>query len=174
MSNTKLETIKSDNTNNTNDELLIEQNETNNVDDGFTVVKTKKYLKKDKKIKIEVTRDLIIKNEKVTEIFEKYKPISSMLFGSYARNTHNSGSNINIIIIWNYKQKLIIETATEYIKNELFKLFNKKIEIMSMILKKNDYNNNSNYITNIYADSHIIYGDHQKDNIFNSMIYNKN
>jgi predicted nucleotidyltransferase len=178
MSDTILETTLYNHINNELSMIHAEQTvttqnncENNCEDDGFTTVKIKKRSNKEKKTQNIVTQDLITKNEKVTEIFEKYKPMSVMLYGSYARNTYNSGSNINIIIIWNYKQKLIIETSTEKIKNELFQLFNKKIEIMSMILKKNDYNNNSNYITNIYADSHVIYGDKLKDNIFNSMIF---
>ena len=141
--------------------------------DGFTVVvnKKKNKVKVNDTSSVTVTQKLIIENEKIKKIFKKYNAVSVLLFGSYSRNSHNENSDINLLILWNGKQKSIINDAIIDIKNELSNIFNKKIDILPMLIKNSNYYNDNYFITNIYSDAIVIYGDNAKDNVFNSVIY---
>ena len=139
-------------------------------EDGFITVPKKKYSNKTKIQQTILKQSSIIENSEAKEIFEKYNPLSVILYGSYAKNNFNSNSDINIVILWNSKQKNIINSSTIDIKQKLEKIFNKKIEILPMLIKKNYYNDNY-FITSIYSDAIVIYGNNAIDNIFNSEIY---
>ena len=148
--------------------------ESNIDDEGFTTINRKKRKDKSSIKPVVLTRDLIIKNEELKLIFNKYEPFSVLLYGSYSRNNPGTNSDINLVIIWNYKYKAQIKNAVENIKSDAFNIFNKKIEILPMILKKNNCFGSDNYfISNIFADAISIYGNQTIDNIYNSAIYNE-
>ena len=153
-----------DNTVTNNNQSIID-------DDGFIKIATKVKKIKNKIPEIMFDRNFIITNENMNNVFKKYDPFSAMLYGSYARNNHGSSSNINILILWNYKQRSSIDSYSIQIKKELFDIYKKQIQILSMIVKKNNLNNTNYFMTNIHADTIIIYGNVARDNIFNSEIY---
>jgi len=94
----------------------------------------------------------------------QYNIRSAFLYGSVARGTHNDSSDIDILLIWN---KHVPNTIPEKIKHELSSLFQRKIDLVSMIYKKqlmldsdidDEYDQHANFLNNVMSDAIPIYG----------------
>ncbi len=162
----------------TTETTKTEKTEETNEDKFFTVKrKPQKNKEKNKNIQneneiIKLDKNIIINNVEAHAIFDKYKPQSVFLYGSFATNNFNNMSDINLLIMWNSDQKNMIDNSYELMAPELTKIFKRKISILPMILKKNGYlNMENNFLTNLYADSIYMYGDKYKENIFSCTFY---
>jgi predicted nucleotidyltransferase len=122
--------------------------------------------KNKKIIKNNLTRDQIIDKLKM---LEKYTPRLVVLYGSYSRNQNNSSSDIDILIIWN---KMPYNTKT--IKDELVSLFNKNVDLVSMLFVKTNKNiqdtQEIDFLDNILVDGIVIIGTNINDLKFSKII----
>ena len=133
-----------------------------------------------------LNKEIIKNNDKFIELIKSVDPISVILYGSYSTNKQTINSDIDLLIV--FKQKILnkyldIDNKIINLKKEIIKLFNKKLDIVVMIKTNKiqyniyDYNYdidyNNNFISNIYGDLYIIYGDTNKDIILESIKYKK-
>jgi predicted nucleotidyltransferase len=133
-----------------------------------------------------LNKEIIKNNDKFIELIKSVDPISVILYGSYSTNKQTINSDIDLLII--FKQKILnkyldIDNKIINLKEEIIKLFNKNLDIVVMIKTNKiqyniyeynydiDYNNN--FISNIYSDLYILYGDKHKDIILESFKYKK-
>jgi predicted nucleotidyltransferase len=137
-----------------------------------------------------LNKEIIKNNDKLIELIKSLDPISVILYGSYSRNKQTINSDIDLLII--FKKKILnkyldIDNKIINLKKEIIKLFNKNLDIVVMIKTNKiqykiydyeynynydiDYNNN--FISNIYSDLYIIYGNTNKDIILESIKYKK-
>ncbi|MCX6735564.1 MAG: nucleotidyltransferase family protein [Candidatus Parcubacteria bacterium] len=68
-------------------------------------------------------------SEKATPVFEKYGVRYAGLFGSYARGEENTESDVDILIGKGDKPLSLLDFVR--MKDELSKIFNKKVDIIS-------------------------------------------
>lgn len=95
-------------------------------EDGWTVVKKRQRGKKQLKEQIKLNGEEVIKQ---LLFLVKYKPRGVFLFGSTAKGTNTENSDLDILIIWNKRvPDYIID-----IKTEISDMFNKKVDLISMI-----------------------------------------
>lgn len=95
-------------------------------EDGWTIVKKKQRGKKPFKQQIKLNRDDVVKQ---LLCMVKYNPRGVFLFGSTAKGTNTEDSDLDILIIWNKRvPSYIID-----IKTEISNMFNKKVDLISMI-----------------------------------------
>lgn len=120
------------------------------------------------KIKTQTKRELLSKSfiiEKL-KLLEKYNPKLVVLYGSYARNEQKESSDIDVLVVWN---KL---PDTQEIKQELVKLFNRKVDLVSMLYKNKsvDFEYDKDFIDNIIVDGIIITGNNKYDILMSNII----
>ena len=133
-----------------------------------------------------LNKEFIKNNDKFIELIKSVDPISVILYGSYSTNKQTINSDIDLLIV--FKQKILnkyldIDNKIINLKKEIIKLFNKNLDIVVMIktnkLQYNiyDYNYdidyNNNFISNIYSDLYILYGNKHTDIILESFKYKK-
>jgi predicted nucleotidyltransferase len=95
-------------------------------DEGWTLVKKKQRNKKALKQQIKLNGDDVVKQ---LLYMVKYNPRGVFLFGSTAKGTNTEDSDLDILIIWNKRvPNYIID-----IKTEISNMFNKKVDLISMI-----------------------------------------
>lgn len=133
----------------------------------WTTVESKINKHTNNKFRMKSNKNNIINELK---LLNKYYPYMVVLFGSTARNTHNSESDIDILIVWNKK----VPNNLHDIKKDLELKFNKKVDLISMIFDGNliDFDNDNNFIENIICDGIMIIGSNLND-ILLSKIYSK-
>ena len=148
----------------------------------FILVENKKNKRKNKNVLESqattsvLTKDDIINNNNLQELFEHHKPFSVILYGNCLNTKIKSTNDIDIIMIWKKNQPS--DELIKKIKIEIEFILSRNIELISMRITntmqynigydnkyKNFENNDKMFIENIYADCLIIYGDNTVDNI---------
>ena len=148
----------------------------------FILVENKKNKRKNKNVLESqattsvLTKDDIINNNNLQELFEHHKPFSVILYGNCLNTKIKSTNDIDIIMIWKKNQPS--DELIKKIKIEIEFILSRNIELISMRITntmqynigydnkyKNFENNDKMFIENIYADGLIIYGDNTVDNI---------
>ena len=149
----------------------------------FILVENKKNKKRNKNTSENIvnqvnilTKEDIINNSSLNELFEHYKPFTVILFGTCINSKIKSTNEIDIIMLWKKNQPN--EEVFLKIKNDIEFILGRDVELINMRLTntmqynigydnkyKNYENNDKMFIENIYADGIIIYGDNTMDNI---------
>jgi predicted nucleotidyltransferase len=129
------------------------------MDNWIIVSKKKKIYKKI------IQREKLDKNYVIEQLLELFsfsnivydKPVAVFLFGSTAKGTNSKDSDVDILVIWNKK---VPENILD-IKNNLIMKFNRKVDLVCMILGNvlYDHNSSKNFIDNVVSDSISIFGD---------------
>ena len=107
---------------------------------------------------------------KTISIMLKYCPKTVIIFGSTARETHKTESDIDILVVW----KRIVPDNSVQIKLELETMFKKKVDLVNMIYIEKDYEEvgqRKDLIDNINSDGIVVIG--EKYDIFKSVLVNK-
>jgi len=129
--------------------------------DGWTLVKSKKRVNKHSVPQIKLNSYDVVKK---LGFMNKYAPRGVYLFGSTARGTNTEYSDLDIMIIWNRK---ISENINE-IKLEISSIFNKRVDLISMIyvgslMLSNDATNildaTSLFLHNVISEAITVIGD---------------
>lgn len=128
-----------------------------------------------------LNKNLIINNLSLLNILKNLKPLSFILYGSYSKNTQNKNSDIDLMIIFkkNIFSNKNFNNLMINLKKNISKIFNKNIDLIVMIYQnklqyfENNYDNDTNFIYNVYNDAQIIYGKSDKDIILESYKYSK-
>jgi predicted nucleotidyltransferase len=141
-------------------------------EDGFICVK--KSSKKSSKKKLEQNEERLISindikcNIEFINLFNEYKPLSVIVYGSTARGTNKLTSDIDFMIIWRKISDLPNDEELLIIKDTIINIFKKPIDFVSMVLDKKEVceeDKNYNYMHNVCAEGVVVYGDTLKCNI---------
>lgn len=98
------------------------------MNDNWTVVNRKNHKKNNKALHVKLDKNEVINKLK---FLSKYNPHGVYLCGSTARNTHKINSDLDILIIW----KKYVPNNIHEIKTEIESLFNKSVDLLSLIYK---------------------------------------
>lgn len=146
----------------------------NNTCDDFTIVKRKnskcKHITNNNK---KLTIEDIKNNYKLYNLLNNYKPISVILYGSFAIGKNRTTSDIDLMIVWHKKNIPSLEVL-ENIKKSIEEIFVTTVDLVNMIymnkqityvddieqeyLCKDYY-----YIVNVFNEGLIIYGNDDKN-----------
>jgi predicted nucleotidyltransferase len=127
------------------------------LDDEWTtvVLKNKKY----KSYNSYNNKTLEEINKIVFDTLIKYKPYGIFIYGSRARKTNRSDSDIDLMIFW--KKLLPTDESIKNIKNKLFNNIKLNIDMVNMFItnKCNKFNNDTDkcYYNNVINDAISIY-----------------
>ena len=125
-------------------------------------------------------KNLIKNNIDLINLLKNIKPLSFILYGSYAKNKQNINSDIDLMIV--FKKKDICDNFNQLIitfKNNIHKIFKKKIDLVVMIYQKKlqyfefNFDHDTNFIYNVFEDGYVLYGNNDKDLILESIKYGK-
>jgi predicted nucleotidyltransferase len=121
-------------------------------------------------------------NLELKKLLDNIKPLSFIVFGSYANNKATMTSDIDFMIFLTRKQ-ILSQNFNELIlkiKFNLQSIFNKKIDLIIMLFtnkKIKSYHNlddfNTNFIYNVLGEGITIYGTQFQNIIEESLIYQK-
>ena len=123
-------------------------------------------------------------NKKLIGLLEKIKPVSFIIFGSYANNKATKSSDIDFMIFFKKNQiyKNNFKKMIENFKIQLINIFQKNIDLIVMEITNklkydehdDNYNNcTNNFISNIIIEGINIYGNNFLNIIKESIIYLK-
>lgn len=126
--------------------------------------KKKKTNNKTKSVKL-IQSDVV----EQLKYLQKYNPLDVFLVGSTARNQHRIDSDVDVMIIWRKSQwnDIITSDIDNYIRKELELLFNRKVDLASMIYQgkltidtdiESITHNNLLYVNNILPDAIPVIG----------------
>lgn len=137
-----------------------ESDTNNNATEKWVMVKPKKNM-----IEKHATRQIKITSQFVKDslqFLKRYGLRSVFLYGSVARGTNRLDSDIDILIIWEKK----VSDNLEKIKNEIMKLFNRKVDLVSLLYKgkitfncdDNNISQSESFLSNIITECVPIFG----------------
>ena len=128
-----------------------------NIDDEWkTVVNNKKIKSYNKVIKQKTLEEI---NNLILEVLLKYKPYSIYIYGSRARKTNRSYSDIDLMVFW--KKTVPVYECLKNIKQELINKIKINVDFVNMyITNKNNKTHDDRdkyYYNNVITDAICIY-----------------
>jgi predicted nucleotidyltransferase len=143
--------------------------------DDFTIVKrkNKKSVEKKSSIKTKLTIEDIKNNDKLNNLFNEFRPLSVILYGSLAIGKNRKTSDIDLMIIWQKKSIPSLEVL-ENIKKSIEEIFVTTVDLVNMIymnkqitfiddIEKEYLCKDYYYIINVFNEGVIIYNDYNYD-----------
>jgi predicted nucleotidyltransferase len=126
-------------------------------------------------------KEFIKSNEQLIKILDIIKPLSFILYGSFAKNKQNLNSDIDFLIIFkkNIFNNINFNKIIYNLKKNISQIFNRNIDLVVMIhhnklqYHESNYDPDTNFIYNIYHEGYYIYGKNEKDLIIESVKYAK-